>query len=166
MNIKEYINSYFIKEPNKKYMFLQGYLSGSPITYYNTSMNVTSLWNFSKKPTLSSYAYFDTVYFIISRFKNGNEYVKNLYNIQVVYKLDDDGANLLEVGCATLLDDVLKIGLLENSTCFGDIYYNSNNNIFTVYRYSNDSDSLITDNGEYKVIPKKVFEESTGIKIN
>lgn len=166
MNIKECITSYFENNSKKKYMFLQGYLSGSPVKYYEASMNVTSLWNFSKNPVLTNYSYFDTVYFIISRFKNKNEHVKNLYNIQAVYQLNNKGANLLQIGCATLLDNVLKIGLLENTTCFGDIYYNSNNNIFTVYRYSNNSDSLITDNGEYKVIPKKVFEENTGIKIN
>jgi hypothetical protein len=145
-------------------LFLQGSLSGSPLKYYDARDNVTSLWDFSKNPVYSEYVHFNTVYFIISRFKNKHGYVKNLYNIQVLCKIGNKGENFLEVGTGTLLDNVLKIGLTEASTIFGDICYNSKTNIFSVFRYSN-TGSLTVDTGEYKVINKQTFEQNTGIKV-
>lgn len=152
MNIEEYINLYFKKYPEKKYMILKGVLSGGKINFQTAISDPTILNNFDENPVLSHSINVPHTYFIISKNKNKN----NFYNFEILE------LNKLQLGFGISINSNFKFYLTQSKSLIGNIIVDINGS-FKLIRYNNINN--IVDYSDCQIISYSLFKKETGICI-
>ena len=153
MNIEEYIELYFSKYTDKKYMIIQGNLVGGPLKWYEPIQKATKLNDYEKTPVLKSILNAPKSFFIISKY-DGNQ--NNFYNFQIL-----EGNSQLQLGFGLSIDENFKFYLTESQNLIGNIKLSGDK--FKLNRYN--AMNNIFDYAECDIISYKVFENETGIKL-
>ena len=153
MNIQEYINLYFERFPEKKYMILKGDFTGGKLKFYEPVENPTNLNDFNNNPVLPKYANIPKNYFIISKYEKGN----NFYNFQVLEM------NKLYLGFGLSIDNNFNFYMTQSESLFGNIIL-TKKGTFKLNRYNNIN--KIFDYADCDIIALKLFEKETGIHLD
>lgn len=154
MNIQEYIELYFRKYTDKKYMIIQGNLAGGKLKFYKPIQKATKLNDFEKNPVLKSIKNVPKNFYIISKYHD--EIKNNFYNFQIL-----EGNRQLQLGFGFSIDENFKFYLTQSQNLIGNIKLSGDK--FKLNRYN--AVNNIFDYAECDIISYKVFEYETGIKL-
>lgn len=162
--IKQHIEKLLCKN---KLVILKGYISGYLEKFVSPVLNPTTLNNFESNPIiLKDLINVKDAYIIISKdnlIKSGNKSNNPYYYIQILYNVTDD--NVLQIGLGLLTKDEFKFNMTETSSVIGSMTYNCKKDAFYVNRISTPPDQLFIDQGKFRQINVKQFEDETGIKV-
>ena len=154
MNIQEYINLYFTKFPEKKYMIVKGDLIGGPLKFYKGIKDPTSLNDFDENPVLNKILNAPKSYCIISKYNQDNVF----YNVQIY-----EASKVLQLGFGVLMENNFNFYMTESINLFASIVL-TKNGTFKINRYNNNN--FILDYADCDIISLKLFEKETGIHLD